>query len=149
MLDKLSPSVRADVEQQLKGPGDTAPRVPAHKYGVAAAKDRTIDGVVFDSKLESRIWRRLTSRIDAARIERQVRYVLVPKQVSPKGVKHRSVEYVADFVIDGKHVVDAKGQILSDYVIKRKLMLHVHGIEIVELKNLTETDKFITSIEPT
>ena len=43
--------------------------------------------------------------------------------------------YVADFVYmhDGKHVVeDATGVRTADYVIKRKLMLYLKGIKILE-----------------
>lgn len=47
----------------------------------------------------------------------------------------RAVEYVADFtyVEDGKLVVeDSKGVRTKDYIIKRKLMLYIHGIRIKE-----------------
>lgn len=60
----------------------------------------------------------------------QVRFELIPKQ---KG--ERACHYVADFVYkrDGKLVVeDCKGMRTPIYRIKRKLMLHVHGIEILE-----------------
>ncbi len=48
----------------------------------------------------------------------------------------KECSYYADFVYikDGKTVVeDTKGVRTKEYRIKRKLMLHVHGISIVEI----------------
>lgn len=48
----------------------------------------------------------------------------------------QSVCYVADFVYTegGKKIVeDTKGVRTAEYIIKRKLMLHVHGIRITEI----------------
>ena len=48
----------------------------------------------------------------------------------------KEVSYIADFCYEqaGKPVVeDTKGFRTADYVIKRKLMLHVHGIKIKEV----------------
>lgn len=64
-------------------------------------------------------------------LRRQVSFEVVPAQ---KG--ERPVRYIADFVYnhDGQTVVeDVKGFRTREYVIKRKLMLWVHGIEIKEL----------------
>ena len=64
-------------------------------------------------------------------LREQVPYILVPKQDGEGAVK-----YVADFVYqqDGQTVVeDVKGFKTREYVIKRKLMLHVHGIRIREV----------------
>lgn len=81
-------------------------------------------------------------------LQRQVRFELIPAQrepdtVGPRGgvKKGRTIElacdYVADFVYrneDGATVVeDTKGMRTKDYVIKRKLMLYVHGIQIKEI----------------
>ena len=71
-------------------------------------------------------------------IQKQVRYELIPPQRDADGkLVERKCEYLADFVAtfaDGQVVVyDAKGFKTRDYVIKRKLMLHVHGIRIREV----------------
>lgn len=61
------------------------------------------------------------------------------KKGMPKTKRHcveKSVNYIADFVYveDGKTVVeDAKGVRTKEYIIKRKLMLFVHGIRIKEV----------------
>lgn len=71
-------------------------------------------------------------------LREQVRYVLIPAQRDADGnLIERQCAYVADFVYnlpDGSLVVeDTKGFRTPDYIIKRKLMLSVHGIRIKEL----------------
>lgn len=81
-------------------------------------------------------------------LREQVRFQLIPaqygecgKDLKGKTVKvllERACSYVADFVyVDvgtGKTVVeDTKGVRTPEYIIKRKLMLHVHGIRIREI----------------
>ena len=81
----------------------------------------------------------------------QVRFEVVPAQYEyyerygKKGQRlkdgkrcvERAVDYVADFdyyTEDGTYVVeDTKGFKTKDYIIKRKLMLWVHGIRIREV----------------
>lgn len=70
-------------------------------------------------------------------LREQVPYELVPAQRDAAGhVVERAVRYVADFVyVDGGGnlvVEDTKGVRTPEYVIKRKLMLRVHGIRIKE-----------------
>ena len=92
----------------------------------------------FDSYKEHRRYLVLLSLERTGRIsdlKRQVPYTLIPSQHGQKR-SERPVKYVADFVYtkDGKTVVeDVKGYRTAEYVIKRKLMLYIHGIEIVEV----------------
>lgn len=70
-------------------------------------------------------------------LQEQVRYEIIPTQRGPDGrVLERACHYVADFVyVDDKGrlvVEDTKGVRTEVYRIKRKLMLHVHGIRIIE-----------------
>lgn len=70
-------------------------------------------------------------------LREQVPYLLIPAQRSANGkLLERACSYVADFVYtdkDGKTIVeDTKGIRTDVYRIKRKLMLHVHGIQITE-----------------
>ena len=58
--------------------------------------------------------------------------------IKKKILIERSCRYVADFVYTdratGRTVVeDTKGFRTKEYIIKRKLMLHVHGIRIKEI----------------
>ena len=99
------------------------------------------DGLKFDSRKEARRWTELSLLEDAGAIrnlQRQVRYELIPSQKVDGKVAERPVHYVADFVYeeDGKTVVeDAKSPATRTpvYIVKRKLMLWVHGIRIKEV----------------
>ena len=112
------------------------------------------NGELFDSKKEARRYAELLLMERAGLItdlRRQVKFELIPAQyeeyerISPKTGKRlkagkrcveQSVVYNADFVYmkDGKQVVeDAKGMRTEKYIIKRKLMLWIHGIKIVEV----------------
>ena len=125
-----------------------------NKYG---NKKVVIEGEVFDSRREYMRYQDLAflERCGAiSDLKRQVVYELIPAQrekstkVYKKGRKkgqpiegkiiEKAVTYKADFVyIDsatGKEVVeDSKGMRTKDYIIKRKLMLYIHGIKIREV----------------
>lgn len=114
-------------------------------------------GEVFDSKREYYRYMdlKLLESCGAIKdLKRQVVYELIPVQrekstkVYKKGRKkgqpiegkiiEKAVTYIADFVYTdsatGKVVVeDAKGMRTDKYIIKRKLMLYIHGIKIQEV----------------
>lgn len=110
------------------------------------------NGEVFDSIKEYKRYLELCLLLKAGKIDdlkRQVKFTLIPDQREPDiigplgGVKkgriiERKCEYVADFVYtyNGKTIVeDTKSEATKtkDYIIKRKLMLWVHGIRIIEI----------------
>ncbi len=99
------------------------------------------DGILFDSKKELNRYKELRLLEDAGiikNLKRQVRYTLIPGQKDKTGKSiERPCTYLADFVYEdcnGSAVVeDTKGMRTPEYVIKRKLMLFVHGIRIVEI----------------
>lgn len=118
-----------------------------NKYG---SKKIVIDGITFDSKREAARYQELKLLEKAGQIQnlqRQVKFVLIPAQREPDTIgirggihKGKTIEkecsYIADFVYqeNGQTVVeDTKGFRTTDYIIKRKLMLHVHGIRIREI----------------
>lgn len=128
-------------------------RYGGNKYG---SRKVEVDGIVFDSKKEAKRWSELLLLEKAGAIRnlrRQVKFVLIPSQyenitkfdkkkkeiVEKKGkCLERECAYIADFfywdVENEKEVVeDTKGFRTKDYVIKRKLMLHVHGIIVKEI----------------
>ena len=102
------------------------------KYGNRQAV--ASDGKIFPSKRECKRYEELLllQRIGAiSHLETQVRYELIPKQDG-----ERAVYYIADFVYregDKIHIEDTKGFRTKEYILKRKLMLHVHGIRIEEI----------------
>lgn len=119
------------------------------KYG---ANKTVIDGIEFDSKREAKRWTelKLLERAGVIRdLDRQVKFVLIPAQreadtIGARGairkgkIIERECAYVADFVYTdvetGETVVeDTKGFKTKDYIIKRKLMLWVHKIKIMEV----------------
>lgn len=114
------------------------------------SKKVMVNGITYDSKKEMRRHLLLLSMERSGMItdlQRQVKFVLVPAQREPDttgsrgGMKkgrllERECAYVADFAYnkDGERIVeDTKGVRTKDYIIKRKLMLWVHGIRIVEV----------------
>lgn len=81
-------------------------------------------------------------------LREQVSYELIPAQYGEGGkdfrgratrvLLERPCRYIADFVYTDKTtgqtvVEDTKGVRTKEYIIKRKLMLHVHGIRIKEV----------------
>lgn len=71
-------------------------------------------------------------------LKRQVRFELLPSQRDAQTGKviERPVTYIADFVyFEGDKLVveDTKGFRTKDYIIKRKLMLYMHGVQIKEV----------------
>lgn len=102
------------------------------------AKKITIDGQEFDSHKEARRYGelRLMERAGIIRdLKRQEEFELIPKCG-----KERPARYHADFsYIDcetGKKVVEdvkSKATKTKDYILRRKLMNWVHGIEIREV----------------
>ena len=109
---------------------------PRNKYG-----NRKVhaEGLTFDSKKEYSRWLELKLLQRAGEIRdlnRQVKFELIPVQKDGKRVIERACIYIADFVYTegGEMVVeDVKGKRTADYIIKRKLMLWVHGIRIKEI----------------
>lgn len=120
----------------------------ARKYGNRKAQ---YQGAVYDSRKEARRARELSLLEKAGKItdlQEQVKFVLIPTQREPDiignrgGIKKGNViekecAYYADFVYkdeNGNTVVeDTKGVKTTEYIIKRKLMLYVHGIKIREI----------------
>lgn len=108
-----------------------------NKYG---NKKVSVDGIVFDSKKEANRYKELLLLEKAGAIKdltRQVEFLLIPSQYDNNKCIERKCSYRADFVYfdhKGQLVVeDAKGVRTPEYIIKRKLMLHVHKIRILEV----------------
>jgi len=97
----------------------------------------------FDSKKEYQRWLELLDlqkRGCISGLKRQVSYELIPSQKLAGKVVERACSYKADFVYtysDETIVEDVKGYrrgtAYSVFTIKRKLMLWVHNIRVVEV----------------
>lgn len=127
--------------RRISASGTTCGRL--WEYGKVSkyrAKKTTIDGIVFDSRKEAARWlelKELEKAGEIAVLRRQETFVLIPEQRGTDGkLIERRCTYKADFVYveNGSTVVeDVKGVKTKDYIIKRKLMLWVHGIKIREV----------------
>ena len=97
------------------------------------------DGIEFDSVKEAHRYCELKLMQRAGVIsdlQLQVPFELIPTQRIDGKLAEKAVNYVADFVYkqNGVQVVeDTKGVRTKEYIIKRKLMLWVHGIRIREV----------------
>lgn len=119
------------------------------KYGNKKAKH---DGIVFDSRRERNRYIILSALQRAGEISdlrMQVTYELLPaiyemeeKQLKTKVKKvqrcaQRAVHYIADFVYkdkEGNEVVeDTKGMRTKEYLLKKKMMRALLGIQIKEV----------------
>jgi hypothetical protein len=104
---------------------------PKSQPSKSGTREVVVGGIRFDSKREADRWQELKlmqSAGEISELERQVRF--------PLRVKGQEICcYIADATYrkDGKLIVnDSKGMRTRDYIIKRKLMLAIHGIEILE-----------------
>lgn len=106
------------------------------KYG---NRKVTVGGETFDSRREYQRWCELKLLEKAGKIHdlfRQVKFELIPAQYENGKCVERAVNYYADFVYwegDAMVVEDAKGMRTDAYILKRKLMLHLHGVKIREV----------------
>lgn len=102
-------------------------------------KKTLFEGIKFDSIKERDYYIVLKQREKEGQItdlKLQSKFELIPKQDG-----ERAVNYLADFdyfdnQLGQRIVADVKSKItkeLSTYIIKRKLMLYVHGLRIVEI----------------
>lgn len=126
-----------------------------NKYG---NRQVVIDGIAFDSQREANRWCELSllQRAGAIRnLDRQVKFELIPAQYvaferysdktgkrlkDGKRLVEKACTYIADFVYEErvgdtweKVVEDAKGCRTKDYILKRKLMRYLLGINVVEV----------------
>lgn len=131
--------------------------IKKNKFG--AKKVTAPTGEVFDSQAEYHRWcelRLLERAGKITKLKRQVKYELIPTQrgestetykagpqkglPKPGEVIEKPMHYIADFVYcdeKGNTVVEdtkgyKKGAAYDLFVIKRKLMLKVHGIRVIE-----------------
>lgn len=127
-------SARMTISQLQKLTGSKSPG------GSAANKYHARKTGAYASRKESRRAARLKLLQRAGEISdlrEQVTFELIPAQRDPAGtLLERNCRYIADFVYKDRQgnlvVEDTKGVRTPEYKIKRKLMLHVHGIRIKE-----------------
>jgi hypothetical protein len=100
-----------------------------------------IDGIKFDSKKEANRYcelKLMQYAMSISHLELQKEFVLIPAQYVNGKCVERACKYKADFYyydeLTNKWCCeDTKGFRTKEYIIKRKLMLYVHGIQIIEI----------------
>lgn len=107
--------------------------------------ERTVDGILFDSKLEASRYVVLRDREAVGEIfdlETQPRYTVQPA-FSKNGKRYAAIKYVADFSYTDKKnrqiVEDVKGVETATFRIKRKLFLYVYPnaiLRVIKAENL-------------
>lgn len=106
-----------------------------------SAQKVSLNGQNFDSKKELERWCELSLLQRGKAItdlRRQVKFELLPSQYVKGKMVERAVSYVADFTYVDKRtgefiVEDTKGFKTKEYILKRKMMLYFHGIQIREV----------------
>lgn len=129
---------RALAEKQKSGTGKSSSKTLGRAKNKSKYHAEKCNG--YDSKKEYYRAQQLKLWLKAGVISdlrEQVVFLLIPSQINGEGIEEKPVKYKADFVyIDnatGQTVVeDTKGIRTPEYIIKRKLMLQVHGITIKE-----------------
>lgn len=130
-ISDFSPEIQAQIRAAIGGKKRS-------KFNVSDPKERTVGGVVFDSKLEMRIAKWLQDHI-ACPIVRQPRFLLLPGDS-----KQRPIFYAADFVIGSARVeftesgelektavvIDAKGFRTAVFKLKRKMFRARYGRDL-------------------
>ena len=114
--------------------------VPGSKY---RSQKTVVDGITFDSKHEAErysVLKLLERSGEISDLQLQRKFTLIGTQRDRDGkILERPVVYMADFVYKDKTgamvVEDTKAPPTrtKDYVIKRKLMLSIYGIRIIEV----------------
>lgn len=106
------------------------------------ARKIIVNGETYDSKKEHARWLYLQEQErngEISELQRQVKFELIPSQRIDGRVVERACSYYADFVYkkDGLQIVeDVKSPATrkaKDYIIKRKLMLYLRGVRIMEV----------------
>lgn len=97
------------------------------------ATKQEIDGIVFDSKMEAARYNDLKLLEKAGEIESLIVHPVFPIVVNDTVI----CRYIADFSYyegEKKIVEDVKGFKTRDYILKKKLVKAIYGIEILETK---------------
>lgn len=157
MYRRISGEIYADRQKSGElAEGDRAIEGDCMKYSKYGNKPVKIDGLRYASMKEASRHKELMLLEKVGKIKNlrfQVAYELIPAQYETferysdktgkrlkdgKRCVEESCKYIADFVYQdagtGEWIVeDSKGKRTKDYIIKRKLMLYIHGIRVHEV----------------
>jgi len=130
--------IPAALRSSLRGKDGSLPKSTKNKMKNVPM---TVDGKTYQSTHEGMRaceLRLLERSGEIIELREQQEFILIPKQTVKSSVRklERPVVYIADFTYFDKHgnfiVEDTKGHKTKDYIIKRKLMLFIHNIAVLE-----------------
>lgn len=125
------------------------------------ARKVKLDGMKFDSVMQSECYLRLR---DAAAekpswitYECEPKFDLLPAQRLSSGATERPISYKADFAVFIKRegaaplrvVIECKSEATrkeADYVLRRKLLLYMQSIEVVEIMSVAQLEKLLEGL---
>jgi len=129
-----------------KKPKSAASSKGRGRIRVSPKEARTVDGIVFDSKLEKELYQVIKNLVPPEELQLQPNFLIMEGFRDLRGRKYRSISYSADFllgpprvgdtdpILPNQLVLDAKGMLTDVYRIKRKLFADRYGVDILELK---------------
>lgn len=125
------------------------------RYQVSAKSERTVSGIVFDSKWEARVYSLLRKAVDKKHLHLQPRFLLQSKFKAPDGKAIREIVYIGDFLIGAPRkdyaaslnlhdiVVDAKGHETDIFKLKCKIFTYKYNTLIHRVKNLKDVQAVV------
>jgi len=104
------------------------------------ASRTVIDGITFDSKLESNCYKIIKEHGMLGDTDLQKEFILQPKFRSLAGKVIQPIRYVCDFFVSKQYVIDAKGLELSEFKMKRKMLLFQKQMEIITVGSMIDME---------
>jgi len=113
-------------EEQLRGIGRLATKTKRDKYNRSPKEERTVDGIIFDSKKEMNYYLKLKLDPDVYFALRQIPFELPGK-----------TKYYCDFLVfyqDGHYeFIDVKGMKTDMYKLKKRQVQDLYPVKIKEV----------------
>ena len=124
------------------------------RYKVSAKEHRTVDDIVFDSKLEAGhyVWLKENFK---GEVHRQPEFLLQEKFRNVDGKVVLPIKYKADFLLGPSRVaiedplaetnivIDSKGHLTEVFRIKAKIFMHRYDAKIWTVKNNKELEEAV------
>lgn len=114
-------------------PVGLAPRQKKNKYN---SKKTVVDGITFDSQGEAKRYGQLCILQRAGAIKKLTAHPKFTLEVNGQKI----CSYIADFMYEtsaGERIIeDFKGVRTKEFIIKKKMMAAIHGINVVEVTEM-------------
>jgi hypothetical protein len=104
----------------------------ANKYG---AKKTTIDGVVFDSRKEAARYGQLKLLERCGAVQNLAVHPKFPLYVNERLICHYEADFRYSELVNGvwvERIEDCKGVRTRDYLLKKKLLRALYGVDVLE-----------------